>query len=389
MAKHHQTAENKLNKQPTAKQGPTELVRNQAGLLELAGLSEDLISTVSDGIGAQVTWLSDSRLQTVQRQALAARIGRLQGNGHLGRAVARMTSDQNVVQRQTAVGPTTLTTTPAGTISPLGQANMRRFNALLSRGNQQQVLDFVMQVMIRRGEADPRLLVTQAVPGHQHSDCHSASLLIIDPSVNGANTISCGCMGSTGNRLPNPRIRVNFGALQSQAVTSPHPGQQFQEFLAALIHSTLFHEFRHVRQDFELCQAGGSQGTGICTDCNHPAEMDAYLSEIEAGYSPHVYRHAWVRVYTNWNYLSLGQQSIFAARRAAAEQKINRAFPRVNWATDPEVVRYQSHCQQLDRQAGGQTRGRCDSALAPVGGLPVAPPPMGDFPEPAEEVRVA
>lgn len=390
MAKQSQEVKNQTDKKDPPKAAPAAILETVKGVADLAQQPGGLLNARGEGtIRSQAARLSEARLQTAQRQAMAAQIGRQQGNRHLRRVVARMVSGQNIVQRQTAVGPATLATTPVGAINPLGQADMRRFKTLLDSGNQQQVLDFLLQVMIRRGEVDSRLLATQAVPGHSDSDCHNASLLTIDPGVNGANTISCGCGGTSGNRLPNPRVRVNFGILQSQALIRAHPGQQFPEFLAALLHSTLFHEFRHVRQDFELCQGGGGQRSGICTDCNEPAEMDAYLSEIEAGYNPHVYRHAWVRVSTNWDYLSPGQQSVFAARRTAAEQKINRAFPNVNWASDPDMLRYQNHCQQLDRQVGGQTRGSCDSPLAPIGGPSTASSPMGDFPEPTEELRVA
>jgi hypothetical protein len=91
--------------------------------------------------------------------------------------------------------------------------------------------------------------------------------------------------------------------------------------------------------------------------------MDAYLAEIEAGYAAEPIRHAWVRVYVNWDYLSDFQQAAFIARRQAAEQKVRRYFPGANWNTDSAVSTYRNWCQGL---AGG-SRGTCDATLAPTG----------------------
>jgi hypothetical protein len=332
--------------------------------------------------GDQAAPLGTPHWQAVQRQELATHIARVQGNRTLGEMVARATLSRSGLQR-TPVDPATLSATPAAAISPLGRADMRRFNALLAGGDYVRVLDFVKQVMVRRGEVDGAILATRAVPGHQCSDCESASLFVLDTSVNGANTTNCGGLGTAASPLPNPRIRVNFDSLQSQAIANPHPGQGFTDFFAALIHSTLLHEFRHIRQEQAALVARGGEGSGVCTDCNHPAEMDAYLSEIEAGYNPHVYRHAWVRVYTNWGYLAPVQQTVFATRRTAAQAKIERAFPGVDWSADPDVVRYRAHCQEIDRRAGGHTRGRCDSPLAPLAGAGAAAPAAAETPEPA------
>lgn len=293
------------------------------------------------------------------------------------------------VQRHGAGGLATLATTPANRINPLGQAELRRFSNLLNSGNSQGVIELIAQVMTQRGEIDSQLMVTQAVPSHHLADCQQTNPYIVDPGVNGANAMSCGCItAQTGTKLPNPRIRINLNAFLSRAVSVPHPNQSFHEFLAAILHSTLFHEFRHVRQQFETCQNPGGGGSGICTDCNDPTEMDAYLSEIEAGYNPQVYRYAWVRVHTNWDYLSPAQQAVFANRRAAAEQKINRAFPNVNWAADPDVARYLTHCQSLDQRVGGNSRGQCNSTLAPTAS-PTQTSSLGDVSRPAEEEREA
>jgi hypothetical protein len=117
--------------------------------------------------------------------------------------------------------------------------------------------------------------------------------------------------------------------------------------------------------------------------------MDAYLAEIEVGYDPQSLRRAWVRVYTNWPYLAPEQQTVFQARRNAAQQKIDGQFPGVNWGADSQVILYSNWCQSITIPGGGDTHGTCDNPLAPLN--PTRPGSsklsMGDFPEPAEEER--
>jgi peptidoglycan hydrolase-like protein with peptidoglycan-binding domain len=65
---------------------------------DLAGLAQwpgSLIATAAVGtLQAQAARLGDTRLHTVQRQALAAQIGRVQGNQHLQRVVACLKRDE-------------------------------------------------------------------------------------------------------------------------------------------------------------------------------------------------------------------------------------------------------------------------------------------------------
>lgn len=131
---------------------------------------------------------------------------------------------------------------------------------------------------------------------------------------------------------------------------------------AETLHSTLLHEYRHVKQSYEECNLTGARSSGVCTDCNHPHEMDAHLSEIEAGYSRGPLRHAWVRIFVNWDFLAPEQQRVFAARRDSARRKVDSRFPGVNWQRDPDVLATQRWCNSL---AGGAC-GRCDSPLAPL-----------------------
>jgi hypothetical protein len=92
MAKHHRAAEDKSDKKgrPETK---LVIVTKPAGALA-SGLAEFPAGPIgaADGgtIQAQAAQLGDLRLQSAQRQALAAQIGRVQGNQHLQRVVASL-----------------------------------------------------------------------------------------------------------------------------------------------------------------------------------------------------------------------------------------------------------------------------------------------------------
>jgi hypothetical protein len=317
-----------------------------------------------------------NRTDQHRRQVQIGRLQRDLGNAHVarlirsGQSVARLQVPQGGAELQrvpTPVGPATLATTPATAMSALDRGTLRQFRRLVEGGDPQGALMLLAQLMARRGEIEPDFLTGQPVAGHQSAECQGNTVIIVDPTVNGANTITCGCSGAAGQRLPNGRVRINFARFQQQALVSPRPRPSEYQLLAEILQSTLLHEFRHLRQDFEACNAAGAQSSGVCTDCNSPEEMDAYLAEIEAGYRPRAYRHAWVRVYVNWSNLAPSQQQVFAARRAAAEAKLTRALPGVNWAVDPDVTSYQAFCQTLDRRVGGNSVGACDSPLSREG----------------------
>lgn len=241
---------------------------------------------------------------------------------------------------------------------PVDALNIWAINVLLL-GDTEGAFRVIVQAMEQRGDIDTRLMATQA--NLSRPGCANTQAYLLGTSVRGASTNFCGCFGSRGNRLPNPRIRVHPDLVSQTSLGFNRP----QQIGAETLHSILLHEFRHVRQEYERCNSPRAQtgGGGICTDCNSPDEMDAYLSEIEAGYAAEPIRHAWVRVYVNWDYLSERQQAVFATRREAAERKLAHYYPGVNWAADSEVRLYQAWCQRL---AGGP-RGTCDSSLAPLG----------------------
>lgn len=85
---------------------------------ELIGLAQQpsgpMANTGDGTMQAQAARLADPRLQTVQRQDLAAQIGRVQGNQHLQRVVASLAGDERAaVQRED--NPTEAITAPPGT----------------------------------------------------------------------------------------------------------------------------------------------------------------------------------------------------------------------------------------------------------------------------------
>lgn len=255
---------------------------------------------------------------------------------------------QNIAQCVVS-GPVTSTlgSTPASQSSALPADVLAAHAKHVKGGNMQGALQVVVDVMKARGEIEDRLMAAQAVTGRE-PDCENTNAFIVSSTVNGANTTSCGCSGPDADHLPNPRIRIRPDMI-SRAET---------------LHSTLLHEFRHVRQSYEDCNrpANSPTGGGICTDCNDPHEMDAYLAQVEAGYDRQEIRSGWVRVYTNWGYLAPEQQQVFQARRDAARQKVEGLFPGVDWEADSSVVTYSNWCRGL---AGG-AHGTCDLPIAPL-----------------------
>jgi len=248
-----------------------------------------------------------------------------------------------------------LAQTPAAASSALPADTVRSWSALAAAGDLEGALRVVVWAMEQRGEISRALMATQAVPGAARVHCRLDRPFLLEP-VSGAFTDSCGCMGPAGNRTPNPRVRIHPDLVTKVSIGASQPRQTRAEVL----HSTLLHEFRHVRQFYETCNGTGT-GSGPCTDCNDPTEMDAYLAEMEAGYDTTALRHAWVRVFVNWNFLSTRQQGTFQARRDAAQARIDALFPGVNWSADSQVQAYQAFCQGLAATAGP---GFCDHPLA-------------------------
>ncbi len=312
------------------------------------------------------------------RQATVLQMQQRQGNIYIQRLLSEQ-SPQLV--NPTPQQPRTLAATPASGLSPLPQ-NVRDDHAARIIANDfSGALQAVTQHMESQGEIDPSLIGTPTATQTGATVCrNNATTYIADPTIgHSAFTTKCDCSGPTGNQGINVRIQVGYDAIRR----------------IETLHSTLLHEFRHVRQEHEACNQTSrqTQFAGVVTDCNSPEEMDAYLAEIEGGYDPQSIRAAWVRVYTNWLWLAPEQQAVFMSRQISARQKVDGLFPFVNWVSDPRVIRYSRWCQQLDSQAGSNTAGSCDSPLAPLNGpgpnpglpIPEPAPPKGDFPIPESE----
>jgi hypothetical protein len=286
---------------------------------------------------------------------------------------------------QQGSAPAGLGSTPAAALTPIPDQVRREHAARLAAGDQLGALMAIVRQMESVGEIDPSLMVTPTATAGGAAVCQTTALWDIDPAMGrSALETPCGCDGPAGDQRPNVRIRVGPGAVAD----------------IEHLHSALFHEFRHVRQDFEACRGGPSAGArfgGVCTDCNKPEELDSYLAEAEAGYNAEAVRHAWARVVSNWTWLAPEQQQVFLARVTAVRGKVERLFPGVDWDNDPEVRRYSAFCSQMDQRAGGNTAGCCDSRIAPLSApgprpglpLPPPPPPVGDFPLPPEGQAIA
>jgi hypothetical protein len=278
-------------------------------------------------------------------------------------------AQNNIVQR-VPIGGAALAATPAQS-SQLPVTIVQQWQAQVSAGNLLQAANVVVAEMIRRGEIDISWYhVQQTTSGSSACMAANPQLITLDNSINGANTAQCTCFTPvTGTiRQANPRVRIHPDLVQYTSIGSTNPQTN-----ATVLHSTLLHEFRHVRQNYEACNTRGTViSSGVCTDCNSPEEMDAYMAQIEAGYHNSEIMNGWVRVFVNWNYLSAAQQAIFAARKQAAQQKVNQLFPGVTWNTNARVQAYQSWCQSLP---GNGSPGLCNSFLTNTGPPGSAVPP--------------
>jgi len=175
---------------------------------------------------------------------------------------------------------------------------------------------------------------------------------------------------------PNPRIKIN----QSVVVN------------AMSLHSTLLHEFRHVQQQYALINNRGTSpgGSSDCLYCNNPDETDAYLAEIERGHYPAPMRHAFARVYVNWDYLAPEQRAVFQSRRDAAEAHFARLYPGINWDTNAQVIAYRRWCEEnITRFENAHNVSRpfyCNRAMAPLSPGRQSGQPRAEGGDSAEEI---
>jgi len=94
MKSQNQATKVELNKQNQRSAGPAVVAEPAGNLAALFELPPSPIAAAGNGsIEAQANWLGKGRLQGAQRRALAAQIGRVQGNQHLQRVVASLKRD--------------------------------------------------------------------------------------------------------------------------------------------------------------------------------------------------------------------------------------------------------------------------------------------------------
>jgi hypothetical protein len=260
-----------------------------------------------------------------------------------------------LVQRTpTAPTPSALASTPGRPASALPTAVQTAYQARLNANDLPGALNVVVQHMASAGEIDMNLLQTQANPGSRQSVCHGADCFIV-AYVPGAFTSYCAEIISGGTKLPNPRIELNENTIRNPT----------------MLHTTLRHEYRHVQQHFaEINQSTTASGPRDCLNCNSPSEMDAYLSEIETGYDPPTMASGFSRVHVMWGYLAAEQRAIFQSRKTAADAKMARLYPGLDWDANGEVIAYRARSEALI--AAHERRNRlsrpfyCDSLMAPL-----------------------
>jgi hypothetical protein len=254
--------------------------------------------------------------------------------------------------------PTPFMSTAAKQASPLPKSVAVAHAASIEKDDLDAALQLVAKAMEQRGDIDTKLMAAPAAATGA-AVCSTTARYALSTSMEGALTTACGCEGASGSKVPNARIEVGSVMIKDLAV----------------LHSTLLHEFRHVKQERERCNIPGiTPGRGgACTDCNSPDEMDSYLSEVESGYDKSALLNPWVRVYVNWTYLAPEQQQVFQARKDAAQKKIERFYGKMPWERYGMVSTYQRHCEKLtedvrkqSRNSTEETKGTCDDALAPL-----------------------
>lgn len=96
MPKQQQVTEKRVKPQTKKETPPTQQVEPLGPVV----LPEDMLTARDGSLQDQARRLSDPRLQSVQRQALAAQIGRVQGNRHLQRVITALSAKAtDIIQR--------------------------------------------------------------------------------------------------------------------------------------------------------------------------------------------------------------------------------------------------------------------------------------------------
>ena len=315
----------------------------------------------------------------VQQRAMVEQHVPVQRHGREGQSLAAASSSASSRLAATAAGP----------VGPLGAAVSRAWRIAVRSFGLMVALRVVWDAMVARGEIDPSLVAPAAAdPSATRSALVNGFRLAVvgTGGTVGATNLGCRPTAATPGAAAKPMVAIN---VPENLVNGLFIGDDAARQEAAMItlHSALRHEHRHVQQYAAAC-GSGEAATGRCHYCNDPDEIDAYLSEIESGRDLPTrdranaaahraeLRRSWVRVFVHWEYLAPEQQAVFEARHRAAQTVIDGLFPRMAWASEPEVARYRQ--QKCDPHGTvDDQRGQCSAPIARSSSIrPEAPPPV-------------
>ncbi len=225
----------------------------------------------------------------------------------------------------------------AAEASALPAATAAAFQRQVEAGDQAMALRVVVEAMTGRGELDPRLLRTSG-----EGDLWQ----VRDVGGLGAQVSFRPAFADPDDpsrRLPNPRFSV------SPAVLRPGRADALER-----LHTSILHEYRHVRQAEERANGPAVSGAGVEPGYgNDPDEFDAYLSEVESSYSRTHMTTAAVQAGVHWEFLAAADRVPFRARWTAAQARITRVL---GYAVDALLStsmaeRYRERLREMERLA--------------------------------------
>ena len=198
----------------------------------------------------------------------------------------------------------------AAEASPLPETTAATFRRQVDAGNQAMALSVVVAAMTGRGELDTRLLRTSGADDlWRIRDVGELTAQVsFRPEFPDPDNPS--------RRLPNPRFSVSPAAL------GPGRPDALEE-----LHTSILHEYRHVRQEAERVNrrpvSGAGREPGYGSD---PDEFDAYLSEVESTYTATHMVTAALQAGVHWEFLAPADRVPFRARWTAAQARIRRVL---------------------------------------------------------------
>ena len=304
MTKQKQAAEAQSEKKRRPQVEPVAVAEPSGEVAGLTALPGGPLAAAGDGtMQAQAARLGDPRLQSVQRQALAGQIGRLQGNRHLQIAVTGLKQRERPAPYQPKNGNrrTTEIDAPAR-----------------SRTVQRAAVPGLPARRVRQAEAnltsDPQAAVNTVVQG------------LVDRGQVNTSYLDGGRVTYVGDRSRMPRGHYGHTSLTS-GTTHPRPCRVIVGPDAlrnvGLLYTTIMHEYQHVLQ-FRTSGRGAAEAVD---------EVEARLWEVEHLQDSGLWRDTqYMAVLPGqlqhwWNELTSAQQAPLRARYRRAQatiQQMNR-----------------------------------------------------------------